>query len=421
MRKTIKLAVVAALALGSTSAFATNGDHLIGLGAKARGMGGVGIAISHGAESGLANPAMISSVKGSEISGTVTVFMPKVANHLGQPGMMYPTEDSTADMSIIPEISYASNINDNITWGLGMWGTAGMGVDYSGDANNFNMVTALQLMQIGVPVAYRSNGFSAGIAPVLQYGTLNIEYSGGLDASNMSMGMQSVSHSADVASAIGFGFTAGLGYEISDLTLGLVYKSAIAMDYKDQLSGATQPFANFGLLGGKALSDKLEQPAEIGLGVAYETMGHTIALDYKQIKWSSAQGYSDFGWEDQSVIAVGYQYQADGWAVRLGYNKGNNPVAEQDASATSANGGTGAALNMFNLMGFPATVESHMTFGGTYDLSKSTSVDLAYAIATEVTNTYSMAAFSNFGPMNPTQVETTHSQSSLSVQVNYAF
>ena len=46
MKRTIKLAVVAALALGTTSAFATNGDAMIGVGAKAIGMGGVGIGIS---------------------------------------------------------------------------------------------------------------------------------------------------------------------------------------------------------------------------------------------------------------------------------------------------------------------------------------------------------------------------------------
>jgi len=48
MKKTIKLAVVAALALGATSAFATNGDVMIGQGAKSRAMGGVGIAKAFG-------------------------------------------------------------------------------------------------------------------------------------------------------------------------------------------------------------------------------------------------------------------------------------------------------------------------------------------------------------------------------------
>ena len=61
-----------------------------------------------------------------------------------------------------------------------MYGVAGMGTDYR-DAhnpmgvNNMNMVTNLQLMQFAVPVAYKMDGFSIGIAPVLQYGSLDID------------------------------------------------------------------------------------------------------------------------------------------------------------------------------------------------------------------------------------------------------
>ena len=79
MKKMIKLAVVAALALGATSAFATNGSVMIGMGAKTRGMGGTGIGVGHGAESALSNPALITTIKGeNEISFGGTVFMPDV-------------------------------------------------------------------------------------------------------------------------------------------------------------------------------------------------------------------------------------------------------------------------------------------------------------------------------------------------------
>ena len=435
MKKTIKLAVVAALALGSTSAFATNGDHLIGLGAKARAMGGVGIAVSHGAESGLANPAMITSVKGSEISGTATIFMPNVAANVGGSG----SESSAANMSIIPEISYATKVNDNIYYGIGMWGTAGMGVDYTGStgmagAMNMNMLTNLQLMQIGVPVAYTTNGFSVGVTPILQYGMLEINYdmtaSGGAPVK------------PDVASAINFGYNLGLSYTTAGVTLGAVYKSAILMDYKDVLSGATTPFTypmtNFGQTVGVfpgAMSDELEQPAEIGLGVAYTTSGHTIALDYKQIKWSEAKGYGDFKWDDQTVMAVGYEYAANGWALRLGYNKANNPVVDAGAMTLAQAGGQlqansmtadkmaqffgGNAVNMFNLLGFPATVESHMTIGGSYDISDATSIDVAYVMAPETSTT--LATMPDMQNQNDMSTTVTHSQSSLSVQVNYAF
>ena len=40
----------------------------------------------------------------------------------------------------------------------------------------------------------------------------------------------------------------------------------------------------------------------------------------------SAKGYKDFGWEDQDVYAIGYQYAQDNWAVRLGYNYAESPI-----------------------------------------------------------------------------------------------
>ena len=77
MNRSIKVATgtIALSLMTSTLLHATNGDTLIAVGAKARGMGGTGIAISHGAESTLINPALITSVENTEISFGGTVFM----------------------------------------------------------------------------------------------------------------------------------------------------------------------------------------------------------------------------------------------------------------------------------------------------------------------------------------------------------
>ncbi|MCL4432304.1 MAG: outer membrane protein transport protein [Epsilonproteobacteria bacterium] len=415
MKRTIKLAVAAAVALTSTAAFATNGDHLIGLGAKARGMGGIGIGMSHGAESALANPAMITSVKGTEISFGGTVFMPKAKNSMGVEA------SSDADLSVIPEVAIAQKASDNFYWGVGMFGTAGMGTDYRGKGMNFNMVTNLQLMQFAVPLAYKTDGLTVAVAPILQYGSLDIDYSGRLDTSiPFGFGMapgptRDVAGGAGVAQDFGAGYTLGLGYEAGGLTLGAVYKSAINMTYKGQLSGATQPFVDAGAFA-SPMANNLEQPAEMGVGASYAVDGHTFAVDYKRIKWGSAKGYKDFGWEDQNVYILGYQYGQDNWALRAGYNYAKNPIKEQNGMTAA-----GAALNMFNLLGFPATVEQHYTLGGSYAFTKMTSLDLAYMYAPEVSDTYGMGAFAGFGPMNPTSITTKHSQSSASAQVNFKF
>ncbi len=420
MTRSIKLAVITALALSTTSALATNGSALIGVGAEARGMGGATIGVAHGAESGLANAALITSVQGTEISFGGTIFMPNVENSMGQPGHMNPSESSDANMNVIPEVSIASKVNENFYWGIGMWGTAGMGVDYREDPMNFNMVSNLQLMQFGVPLAYTISGFSIGITPLLQYGSLDMDYSGQLDGSGAGMGVVSVGHGAGVSQDLQFGYNLGLAYEIANFTIGAIYKSQIDMEYKGQLSGASKPFADFGMFGGKPLGDELSTPAEMGIGASYVFSGNTVALDYKQINWSSAKGYEDFKWEDQSVIALGYEYATKGWAARVGYNYASNPIKEQ-AAATAQGDATGSAINMFNLLGFPAIIESHYTLGGTFVVSDSTSIDLAYIYAPEVSETYTTAGFAGFGPQNPTQLTTTHSQTSLSFQLNYNF
>jgi long-chain fatty acid transport protein len=125
MKKTIKLAVVAALALGTTSAFATNGSNLIATGVKARGMGGASIGVAQGAESGLSNPALITKIKSdNEISFGGTVFMPDVENQ-NNIGFGTRGADSAADMSVIPEVSVASKITDNFY--SGWFSTVGSG------------------------------------------------------------------------------------------------------------------------------------------------------------------------------------------------------------------------------------------------------------------------------------------------------
>jgi len=371
--------------------------------------------MSHGAESALSNPALITDVKGTQISFGGTLFMPNVKNSMGI------ESKSDSDLSVIPEVSIASQVTDNFYMGVGMWGTAGMGVDYRTKGYNFNMVTNLQLMQFGVPLAYKMGGLSIGVTPILQYGSLDIDYSGVLDVSNVygPGATATVGSNGGVSQDLKFGYNIGISYEIADLTIGAVYKSEIEMEYTGQMSAASRPFAQFGMFGGVPLSDKLSTPAEIGIGASYKMGGSTIALDVKQIQWGSAEGYKDFKWEDQNVVALGYEYDADSWAVRVGYNYASNPIKEQAAAVGPD--ATGSAINMFNLLGFPGIVESHYTLGGSFDISKTTSIDLAYTYAPEVSETYTTAGFAGFGAANPTSITTKHSQTSLSAQVNFKF
>lgn len=403
MKKTIKLAVVAALALGATSAFATNGSTMLSVGAKARGMGGVGIGMSHGAESVLSNPALVTSVKSTEISFGGTLFMPDVENkNTWNPAAPAQTAKSEADTFVIPTISLVTKVNDNFYTGIGMWGTGGLGVDYRNTPlatgnSQMQMVTSLQVMQFGVPLVYTSNNLSIGLTPIIQYGTLDMNYN--------TNGTNNIG--AGIGSDLSMGYNLGVSYDMGDLTLGAIYKSKIKMDYDGQLPAALLGF-------GKVYANNtLATPAEIGIGLSY-TMGvHTLALDYKQIQWEDAEGYKDFGWEDQNVIAFGYEYAAKNWAARLGYSKANSAIKDNTGKNLALDAAAPQVTNTLNALGFPGNIEEHYTIGGTYNFTSMVSLDLAYVYAPEekmaITNAYGQ-------PMS-----TTHSETSYTAAINLAF
>ncbi|WP_457608060.1 OmpP1/FadL family transporter [Nitratifractor sp.] len=402
--KTIKKITGAAIALSlaaSTSLYATNGDKMIGVGAKTRAMGGAGIAFSHGAESTLVNPALITHVPDTEISFGGTIFMPDVKTQIKVPGFNADSgmQKSDADISMIPAVAIASQVRDNLYIGAGMWGTAGMGTDFRGKGNPplglFDMETTLQLMQFAVPVAYKMNGLSIGIAPIVQYGSLDLHYK--YNGNSIGDGQHQ---------DFGFGASIGATYDFGNgITLGAMYKSKIKMDYGDALSEAATPF-------GISVGSHLDQPAEFGFGLGWRSGPHGIAIDWKRIQWSNADGYKQFNWKDQDVFSVGYQYDAGTWALRVGYNHGSNPIDLADGSTQA-----GAALNMFNLLGFPATVEDHITAGGSYVFNKNFSADFTVAYALEKKTNSDISGM--FGP--GAEIKNKHHQLGLTVQLNYKF
>jgi len=406
MKKTIKLAIATALALSTTAAYATNGSTMLAVGVKARGMGGVGIGMSHGSESVLSNPALITNVQSTEISFGGTLFMPDVENtNTWNAAATAQTATSDADQFVIPSVSLVTKVNDNFYTGVGLWGTGGLGVDYrktpvATGNSQMQMVTSLQIMQFGVPLVYTEDSFSIGITPLLQYGVLDINYN--------STGTNSVG--AGVGSDLSFGYNLGLSYSIDDITIGAIYKSKISMSYDGQLPAALK---GFGIAA--YTNDGLDTPSELGIGLSYKLGEHTFAVDYKNIQWSDAKGYQDFGWEDQDVVSLGYEYSAGGWAARLGYSKANSAVKDNKGKTLpqAAIGLNAAVANTFNALGFPGNIEEHYTAGMTYDFTDMVSLDLAYVYAPEqklsITNAYGQ-------PMS-----FKHSETSYSAAINLAF
>lgn len=421
--KMTRVALAVSATIFATSALATNGTNMTGVGAQSSAMGGTGVAAYYGAENVVVNPGMIGKSTGTEFSFGGTLFTPEVQNNgvdLGAGGQKFSTSDG--DTYVIPSVSLTSRINDSLTFGIGMYGTSGMGVDYGknkidpmmGKMNQFEAQSNLQIMRFVPTLAFNKENFGIGFSPIIQYGSLDINYNmGGFGAGSGAPGagadgFKNIGKGA--ASDLGYGFSVGGYFDINkDLTIAASYTSAIDMKYDGQLSSASEPFAALNMLN-TPFSDDLEQPAELKVGVAYQIDNITLTGDFKQIKWGDAKGYKDFGWEDQNVISLGAKYQADKFWVGAGYNKADNPIKHHNGSTPE-----GAVKNMFNTVFFPAISEQHFSLGGGYNFTKAVAIDAAIVISPEETVKADLTAI---GMKDTT---TKHSQAAYTVSVRYNF
>lgn len=397
--------------MASPFANATNGDHMMAAGSQNSALGGTGVAHFVGAESAFANPAMLGKSKGAEVTGGFVLFKPTVTN-TGMPGGAAQT--STADTSYIPDVSYSSRSSDSLTYGVAMGGIAGMGVDYTGanPATHVKAKSALSILRVVPTIAYNDNDYGLGFSPIFQYGSLMLSYNNGA--------AYNAAENADTDT--GFGFNFGGYYNVTgDLTLAVAYQSAIKMQYGTQISGAGTGFGLCSPAGGPCtglptFGDDLTQPAEMRVGVSSTMDNITVTADYKLIKWGSAAGYKDFNWEDQTVIALGAKYDADGYWLGLGYNHANDPIGGLASSGAAPADYRKSAINFFNNMFFPAVVKSSYTFGGGYGLSTALDIEASVVITPEVTKTVDVPHFGGAGTNT-----STHSQKAYSVSLRYKF
>jgi long-chain fatty acid transport protein len=391
---TVLLAIILIATL-SPAVFATNGTQLIGIGPVSRSMGGVGIAAPQDAISAVfSNPAAMCFgpyCPSSQFDFAGTIFMPEQKAEVTANGQT--TKSSSHDQNYaIPAIGFSVPIGKADTrwrFGLSAYGVSGLGVDYRDRAIDNQAAytvgpqtlplasgtyTNLQLMKFAPTIAYQA-------LPNLSVGTsLQINYS------NLDLGEGS-------SAAYSYGVEVGVLYKpLDQLSLGLTYTSPQEAKYEN--------VGHLDQLNPTAWSDlKLEQPQQVGLGVAYEFLKPRILLetDVKWVNWSDAKGFEDFDWNDQWVFAVGGQWEAiDHIFFRVGYNYAENPVDKHDGWNGSFQNATGPEFvdvqgnsisryyyETFRVIGFPALVEHHITAGLGYEVGESLVLNFSYMHAFE--------------------------------------
>ena len=359
MKKSVSKLTAAFLIAGlAAGAHATNGDNLIGVGPTSRAMGGTGIAAPLDAISAIfSNPAGLSQLAGSQFNFAGTYFSPEVkATVLAPAGGGMPgnwTAKSQDAAYAVPAIGLSTPVNDKMMFGVAAYGVSDMGVDYR-NKDPMNTNTKVSVMKFVPAVSYKAGAFSLGAG-------LDIDY-------------QAADFGAGMAHNYALGERLGAGYEFGKWNFGLTYITAQSVEHKriydfDGL-GAGAAFNGYDDL-------KLENPAQYGAGASYRGLDRWVfSAEVKYVGWGSAKGYKDFGWENQTVYALGVQHKTtDKLTLRAGWNYGKSPLKIHDnfnlAGLTDVQGknmGT-FGYEYFRVIGFPGIVETHLTFGAGYEFS----------------------------------------------------
>ncbi len=387
-------------AISSTLLLATNGDNMISLGAESRAMGGTGVAMNMGTDSVFRNPSWLADIKGTEAMFGGTLFMPDVTGTNGNASGQ--SASSQADISLIPEVSHAGRINENIAYGVGMFGVSGMGVDYRNEDPNkglASMRTSFQFLRFVPSLAYKQDNLRIGAGVTLAYGALDMS---AVMPSNPNDPSTAQQRSGGMSDTFGYGAQIGVGYSITpEVTTGLYYQTQVNTTYD-----AIMDFNMDGVYDDL----KLSQPAEYGIGFGYERENFKATIDYRKILWSSADGYDSFGWEDQSIYALGLAYRMDKLTLRGGYNYAKSPIDGVNFKGATVAGTPypASSIAFFNIMGFPAISNEHITTGIGYEFSKMIGIDMAYVYSPkEIKKSMNMTA--------------TNEQNSITVALKYKF
>lgn len=370
-------ALAALLALGASSALATNGYFAHGYGTKAKGMAGAATALAQDGFAGANNPAA-AAFAGDRLDVGVDLFNPeRSASRTGG-----ASADSGHEQFLIPEFGYNRRLNEQIGVGLTVYGNGGMNTSYPADGVNPNLLFGqgklgvdMSQLIVAPTLAYKlSESHAVGVSPLLVYQRFAAR---GLQAfAGMSQDSTKLTNNGHDSST-GFGLRLGYQGKIgSSVSVGAAYSPKIDMSRFDDYRGLFAGGGDFDL------------PENLNLGVAWQaTPALLLALDYQRINYSgvaSVGGASSsilqeiklgspngpgFGWRDIEVWKLGaqWQYSAD-WTLRAGVNRGQNPITPADVT--------------FNILA-PGVMTTHWTLGASYRLSASDELSLSYMRAPE--------------------------------------
>jgi long-chain fatty acid transport protein len=403
---------------------ATNGYQLIGVGANQKSMAGAVTAHPMDPMTAVTNPAGMARI-GHRADFSMEAFLPVRSVDFSMNGG--EKTEGGSEMYGIPSLGWVASAfnSDDLFFGGGMYATSGLGVDYG--QSIFMPGSALDQMAGAPSGSFQDvtfDGYSGiqfwKMAPTLAWNvtsSLSLGFSINVDYQSVTIrqairnvpfwnnpadpmaGLSQMDVRLDLGrptSQFGFGATMGFLYDLHPMvTVGASYVTEQSFSNAEFRVG-TGDVMNFNGATGVAgiyMMD-LDFPQIASFGLAVRPLPRLVLdFDLKWINWSSthdevdfkgpdnafdtngdgigdaAYTVLDFGWDDQTVFAIGVQYQImDDLAFRAGYNTAKAPIDEAD---------------VFNNLILPATVEQHLTAGLHYFLGDHWGIGSTVMIASE--------------------------------------
>ena len=398
MKRLSRWLLTAAISTGiatPTLTHATNGMFLSGQGTKARGAGGVAIAMPQDSIGGAMNPATISFV-GTRADVGADIFLPRAKSELG--GLEVK---SRADLFLMPAMGGVYQFNRKVSMGFSAVPYAGGGSRYntnlynasSGSNPDITLGVNMMVMHMNPTISYKLNKQnSVGATLILGVQTFRafgLEYFETFTQSFADGG--SVTHLTNNGNDWAYGAGARIGwmgnYMDKKLSLGAVYSSKVYMTEFDKYSDLL------------AEQGDLDTPANVGFGISYKFMPKlTIGFDIMRYFYSDVASIGNasattgpgsiypngdekhrlgnddglgFGWDDQTVYKIGALYDFNPqWTFRAGWNYGESPIDESNGEV------------LMSIMA-PATTQNHLTLGATYSPSRNMELSFSYIHAFE--------------------------------------
>jgi len=364
--RTLAASGIALAALAAVPAQATDGYFLNGVGAKAKGMGGVAIALPQDALSVATNPAAATTMD-KRVDFGVEIFVPdRGAEITGNgAGLNGSHSGNGANPFVLPEFGYVRKVSDNVAVALTINGNGGMNTDY--EANPFASFGAtgpagvdLKQVFIAPTVAVEfAEGHSIGVSPVVLVQGFRAE---GIQPFTVASSDPANFTNRGTDWSFGGGLRIGyLGELAPGVNVGAFYQSRIWDTKFDKYAGL------FAQAGG------FEVPDSYGVGIGLEPVeGVKLGVDVKRIEYSNVQsvgnplaplfsgvpfganGGPGFGWRDITVFKVGGSVDvSENLTLRAGYGRSENPVPQSET--------------FLNILA-PGVVQDHFTLGATFGI-----------------------------------------------------